>query len=39
MYDNSNDDNDSNLLAELFGCPHYNYRMIFDNFTKDNNKH
>ena len=33
MYDNSNDDNDSDLLTELFGCSHDNYRMIFDNFT------
>lgn len=33
MYDNSNDDNDNDLLAELFGCSHDNYRMIFENFT------
>lgn len=33
MYDNSNDNNDNNLLTELFGCSHDNYRMIFDNFT------
>ena len=24
MYDNSNDDNDNDLLAELFGCSHDN---------------
>ena len=34
MYDNSNDDNDNDLLTELFGCSHDNYRMIFDNDSK-----
>lgn len=33
MYDNSNDNNDNDILTELFGCSHDNYRMIFDNFT------
>ena len=32
MYDNSSEE-DSDLLAELLGCSHDNYRMIFDNFT------
>ncbi len=32
MYDNSSEE-DSDLLTELFGCSHDNYRMIFGNFT------
>ena len=32
MYDNSSEV-DLDLLTDLFGCSHDNYRMIFDNFT------